>query len=181
MMAGMTAKVTLSFSDETIDEARRSARREGVSLSAWMDRAARERALREVFAAHAAAVRRAASTARPPPWPTSARWHWSTRSCSAIVLRRGEIWRIEGARERLGLVISSDVYNGTDVPIVVVVEVVPEDLLRDSPLAVPMSGYVVMPDRLSSPLKKWFTERLDVADTETMQRVSRALRIIQDV
>jgi len=59
MLTGMTAKVTLSFTDETIEEARRSARREGVSLSAWMDRAARERALREVFAAHAAAVRRA--------------------------------------------------------------------------------------------------------------------------
>jgi hypothetical protein len=59
MLSGMTAKVTLSFTDETIEEARRSARREGVSLSAWMDRAARERALREVFAAHAAAVRRA--------------------------------------------------------------------------------------------------------------------------
>jgi mRNA interferase MazF len=97
------------------------------------------------------------------------------------VLRRGEIWRIEGARERLGLVISSDVYNGTDVPIVVVAEVVPEELLRDSPLAVTMDRYVVMPDRLSSPLKKWFTERLDVADTETMQRVGRALRIIQNV
>lgn len=59
MLVRMTAKVTLSFSDETIEEARRSAQREGVSLSAWMDRAARERALREVFAAHAAAVRRA--------------------------------------------------------------------------------------------------------------------------
>jgi mRNA interferase MazF len=78
-------------------------------------------------------------------------------------------------------VISSDVYNGTDVPIVVVAEVVPEDLLRDSPLAVQMERYVVMPDRLSSPLKKWFTERLDVADTETMLRVSRALRIIQHI
>jgi mRNA interferase MazF len=97
------------------------------------------------------------------------------------VLRRGEIWRIEGARERLGLVISSDVYNGTDVPIVLVAEVVPEDLLRDSPLAVVMDRYVVMPDRLSSPLKKWFTDRLDVADTETMRRVSRALRIIQNI
>ncbi len=97
------------------------------------------------------------------------------------MLRRGEIWRIEGARERLGLVISSDVYNGTDVPIVVVAEVVPEELLRDSPLAVTMAPYVVMPDRLSSPLKKWFTERLDVADTDTMHRVSRALRIIQNI
>ncbi|MEV0153655.1 DUF6364 family protein [Micromonospora sp. NPDC050686] len=55
----MTAKVTLSFSDETIEEARRFARREGLSLSAWMDQAAREKALREVFAAHAAAVGRA--------------------------------------------------------------------------------------------------------------------------
>jgi mRNA interferase MazF len=88
---------------------------------------------------------------------------------------------VEGARERLGLVISSDVYNGTDVPIVIVAEVVEEELLRDSPLAVTMGQYVVMPDRLSSPMKKWFTECVDVADTDTMNRVSRALRIIQDL
>lgn len=55
----MTAKVTLSFADATIETARESARRAGVSLSAWMDRAAQERALREIFAAHADAVRRA--------------------------------------------------------------------------------------------------------------------------
>jgi hypothetical protein len=55
----MTAKVTLSFSDETIDEARQWAQKEGVSLSAWMDQAAREKMLREVFTAHADAVRRA--------------------------------------------------------------------------------------------------------------------------
>ncbi|BCJ60223.1 hypothetical protein [Micromonospora endophytica] len=55
----MTAKVTLSFSDETIADARRFAKREGLSLSAWMDQAAREKALREVFAAHAAAVSQA--------------------------------------------------------------------------------------------------------------------------
>lgn len=48
------------------------------------------------------------------------------------MLRRGEIWRIEGARERLGLVISTDVYNSTDVPIVMVAEVVETALLRDS-------------------------------------------------
>jgi mRNA interferase MazF len=86
-----------------------------------------------------------------------------------------------GHRERLGLVVSSDVYNGTDVPIVIVAEVVEEELLRDSPLAVPMGEYVVMPDRLSSPMKKWFTECVDVADTDTMNRVGRALRIIQDL
>jgi len=97
------------------------------------------------------------------------------------VLRRGEIWRIEGARERLGLVISSDVYNSTDVPIVIVAEVVAEELLRDSPLAVPMGRYVVMPDRLSSPMKKWFTECVEVADSHTMSRVSRALRILQSI
>jgi hypothetical protein len=55
----MTAKVTLSFSDDTIEEARRFAKREGMSLSAWMDQAAREKALREVFSAHAAVVSRA--------------------------------------------------------------------------------------------------------------------------
>ncbi|MEH1167907.1 DUF6364 family protein [Micromonospora sp. CPCC 205539] len=55
----MTAKVTLSFSDETIEEARRFAKREGLSLSAWMDQAAQEKSLREVFTAHAAAVGRA--------------------------------------------------------------------------------------------------------------------------
>lgn len=97
------------------------------------------------------------------------------------MLRRGEVWRIEGARERLGLVISSDVYNSTDVPIVIVVEVVEESLLRDSPLAVSMGRYVVMPDRISSPMKKWFTGCVDVADTETMLRVGRALRILQQL
>jgi mRNA interferase MazF len=97
------------------------------------------------------------------------------------VLRRGEIWRIKGARERLGLVISSDVYNGTEVPIVLVAEVVEEELLRDSPLAVPMGRWVIMPDRLSSPMKKWFTECVDYADTDTMNRVSRAVRIIADL
>jgi hypothetical protein len=55
----MTAKVTLSFSDDTIADARRLAERDGVSLSAWVDRATRERALREVFTAHAEAVKRA--------------------------------------------------------------------------------------------------------------------------
>lgn len=58
-LAGMTAKVTLSFSDDTIEEARRFAKREGMSLSAWIDQAAREKALREVFAGHAAVVNRA--------------------------------------------------------------------------------------------------------------------------
>jgi mRNA interferase MazF len=97
------------------------------------------------------------------------------------VQRRGEIWRIDGARERLGLVISSDLYNSTDVPILIVAEVVESDLLRDSPLAVSMDSYVVMPDRLSSPMKKWFAELVTVADSDTMFRVSRALRILQNL
>ncbi|WP_165949866.1 hypothetical protein [Micromonospora sp. KC207] len=40
---------------------------------------------------------------------------------------------------------------------------------------------VVMPDRLSSPMKKWFTECVDVADADTMQGVARALRILQQL
>ena len=55
----MTAKVTLSFSDQTIADARHWAERDGVSLSAWIDRAAQERALREIFTGHAEAVRHA--------------------------------------------------------------------------------------------------------------------------
>jgi Family of unknown function (DUF6364) len=55
----MTAKVTLSFSDDTIADARRYAQRDGMSLSAWVNQAAREKALRELFGAHADAVRRA--------------------------------------------------------------------------------------------------------------------------
>jgi mRNA interferase MazF len=97
-------------------------------------------------------------------------------------VRRGEIWLIDGARERLGLIISSDVYNGTDVPVVLVAEVVEKERLRDSPLAVAAGEeYTIMPDRLSSPMKRWFKERVDIADTETMRRVSRALRILQDL
>jgi mRNA interferase MazF len=96
-------------------------------------------------------------------------------------VRRGEVWLIKGARERLGLVVSSDVFNSTDVPVVIVAEVTDRAELRDSPLAVELDEYVVMPDRLSSPLKKWFVELVSVADTGTMQRVSRALRILQDL
>jgi mRNA interferase MazF len=93
----------------------------------------------------------------------------------------GEVWVINGARERLGLVISSDVFNGTDVPVVITAEVTDRGELRDSPLAVPLDGYFVMPDRLSSPLKLWFQERVTVADADTMHKVSRALRILQDL
>jgi mRNA interferase MazF len=100
---------------------------------------------------------------------------------TVLAVQRGEIWLIEGARQRLGLIISSDVYNGTDVPVVLVAEVVEKGRLRDSPLSVETGDYVVMPDRLSSPMKKWFVEQVDVADTATMRQVSRALRIIQDL
>jgi len=96
-------------------------------------------------------------------------------------VRRGEVWLIKGARERLGLVISSDVFNSTDVPVVIVAEVTDRAELRDSPLAVELDEYVVMPDRLSSPLKRWFVDCVAIADTATMQQVSRALRILQDL
>lgn len=96
-------------------------------------------------------------------------------------MRRGEVWLIKGVRERLGLVVSSDVFNGTDVPVVMVAEVTEHPALRDSPLAVALDEYLVMPDRLSSPLKRWFAERVAVATPETMQQVTRALRILQDL
>ena len=96
-------------------------------------------------------------------------------------MQRGEVWLIKGARERLGLIVSSDVFNGTDVPVVIVAEVTELEELRDSPLAVPMGELVIMPDRVSSPMKKWFTDMVEVADTDTMRKVGRALKIIQDL
>ena len=69
----MTAKVTLSFSDQTIADARLWAERDGVSLSAWIDRAAQERALREIFNAHAATVRKMGLDDDTPRWPTRKR------------------------------------------------------------------------------------------------------------
>jgi mRNA interferase MazF len=99
-----------------------------------------------------------------------------------MAVRRGEVWLIKGGRDRLGLVISSDVFNDTDVPVVIVAEVIGHHEMRDSPLAVDLGeGYIVMPDRLSSPLKRWLTEVVTVADSSAMHRVSRALRILQDL
>ena len=96
-------------------------------------------------------------------------------------MRRGEVRLIRGARERMELIISSDIFNETGVPVLIVAEVTDRAELRDSPLSVALGDYVVMPDRLSSPLKRWFVERVGVTDAETMQRVSRALRILQDL
>jgi hypothetical protein len=43
----MAEKVSLSLSADTLARARRAARREGVSLSSWLDRAARRQLLQE--------------------------------------------------------------------------------------------------------------------------------------
>ncbi|HEX5542204.1 MAG TPA: hypothetical protein VFX60_11700 [Micromonospora sp.] len=43
----MAEKVTLSLRADTLAQARTAARREGISLSAWIDRAARREALRD--------------------------------------------------------------------------------------------------------------------------------------
>ena len=64
-LTDMTAKITLSFSDQTIVDARQWAERVGVSLSAWIDGATQERALREIFNAHALAVRKAGLDSEP--------------------------------------------------------------------------------------------------------------------
>jgi hypothetical protein len=43
----MADKVTLSLNSDTLTRARAAAEHEGISLSAWMDRAARREALRD--------------------------------------------------------------------------------------------------------------------------------------
>src|SRR5204863_469912 len=64
-----------------------------------------------------------------------------------MAVQRGEVWLIKGARERLGLVISSDVFNGTDVPVVIVAEVTDHGELRDSPLSVERLMGLEVPER----------------------------------
>jgi hypothetical protein len=46
-MAGMAEKVTLSLNSDTLARARAAADHSGMSLSAWIDRAARREALRD--------------------------------------------------------------------------------------------------------------------------------------
>ncbi|WP_327043371.1 hypothetical protein [Micromonospora ureilytica] len=96
-------------------------------------------------------------------------------------MRRGQIWLIRGARERLGLVISSDVYNSTDTPVVIVAEVVPAALLREEIFPIRFGDYYIMPSRLSSPMRKWLHQVVDVADPITMSRCGRALRILEEI
>lgn len=48
----MADKVTLSLNPETLARARAEAEREGLTLSAWMDRAARRAALRDAGRRH---------------------------------------------------------------------------------------------------------------------------------
>jgi hypothetical protein len=49
--------VTLTIDPDTLASAREHAGREGLSLSVWIDRAAREKALREDFEQHAEVMR----------------------------------------------------------------------------------------------------------------------------
>jgi hypothetical protein len=52
MVCRMADKVTLSLNSDTLAKARAAAGNEGISLSAWIDRAARREALREAARRH---------------------------------------------------------------------------------------------------------------------------------
>ena len=98
------------------------------------------------------------------------------------VLRKGEIWLVDGPRgKRLRLIISGDLFNATDVPVVLVAEVVEGEVLRDSPLAFPAGvDRTVLPDRLNWTTKSWLVERVDVLDADAVAHLDRALRVILD-
>jgi len=55
-IAGMTAKLSVSLTEETYRQVREYAASDGVTISAWLDRAARREAHRRIVEAHAAAV-----------------------------------------------------------------------------------------------------------------------------
>lgn len=97
-------------------------------------------------------------------------------------MRRGEVRRYSGRvrGEGLRLVISSDIYNATDVPIVVVAEIVTENV-RDSPVAVPIDTPVtgwIYPDRLTWLLKEWMEDSLGTISDGSMAKVDQAIRSV---
>lgn len=60
-----TNRVTVSLDSGTLSIAKQRASSSGMSLSSWLDQAARDRALREDFEAHAVALRASG-------WPSAA-------------------------------------------------------------------------------------------------------------
>jgi mRNA interferase MazF len=95
---------------------------------------------------------------------------------------RGEVRRSADRRrgEGLCLVTSSDIYNATDVPIVIVAEIVTKQV-RDSPVAVPIDEPVVgwiYPDRLSWVPKDWLEESLGRVREGSMAKVEHGMRAV---
>lgn len=100
-------------------------------------------------------------------------------------MRRGEIWRYEPVITRAGrptdrLVVSSDAINATELPTVLVVQVVDRD--PGSLLAVRIGdrGWAVA-TAIERPVRARLTERLGAATPAEMEQLDNALRATFDL
>lgn len=100
-------------------------------------------------------------------------------------MRRGEVWRYEPVAPRprqstLRLIVSSDIVNEVDLPVVLALHVVNED--PDSLLAVRVGDHGWARAMSVEPvMRRRLVEQVGVADLETMDGVNAALRAVQDL
>ncbi|HSV65743.1 MAG TPA: hypothetical protein VLJ59_07540 [Mycobacteriales bacterium] len=101
-------------------------------------------------------------------------------------MRRGQIWRYDPVVARPGastlrLIVSADVVNvNGELPVVLAVHLVTDD--PGSLLAVRVGEHGWARALSIEPaMRRRLVELVDTADTETMERISSALRAVQDL
>jgi mRNA-degrading endonuclease toxin of MazEF toxin-antitoxin module len=100
-------------------------------------------------------------------------------------VRRGDVWRYEPAaprpgQSRLRLIVSSDIVNEVDLPVVLALHLVDED--PDSLLAVRVGEHGWARAMSIEPImRRRLIERVGAADLDTMDGVNAALRAVQDL
>jgi mRNA-degrading endonuclease toxin of MazEF toxin-antitoxin module len=100
-------------------------------------------------------------------------------------VRRGEVWRYEPVAARPGqsalrLIVSSDVVNEVDLPVVLAIHLVDED--PDSMLAVRIGEHGwARAMSIEQVIRRRLVERIGAADSNAMDGVNAALRAVQDL
>ena len=100
-------------------------------------------------------------------------------------MRRGEVWRYEPVAARPGqstlrLIVSSDIVNEVDLPVVLALHLVDED--PDSLLAVRVGEHGWARAMSIEPvMRRRLVERVGAADPDAMDGVNAALRAVQDL
>ena len=98
-------------------------------------------------------------------------------------MRRGELWRYAPPsfpRERVVAIVSSDGLNDSPRPWLIAADMHAED--PQDILAIPVTGHGwVNAANLSRVYRAWLSQRVDMLDTVTMERLDSALRAALDL